>query len=55
MGIHHKDAENDTVEVSAGTEILKPPDEPESPRPKEKPRRASYLWATPKGAVQTTC
>ena len=45
MGIHDEGAENDTVEVSAGTGIPKPPNEPESARLKVKPRRASYLWA----------
>jgi hypothetical protein len=36
MGIHDQAAEDDTPE---------PPDETEFPKPKEKPRRASYLWA----------
>jgi hypothetical protein len=36
MGIHDQAAEDDSTE---------PPDEPESHQPKEKTRRASYLWA----------
>jgi hypothetical protein len=36
MGIHDQAAEDDSPE---------PPDEPKSPQPREKPRRASYLWA----------
>ena len=36
MGIHDQSAEEDTPE---------PPDEPKSPKPKEKLRRASYMWA----------
>ena len=36
MGIHDQAAANDTPET---------PDVTESPKPKEKPRRASYLWA----------
>ena len=45
MGIHDEGTENDAVEVRAGTGVPKPPDQTESPRPMEKPRRASYLWA----------
>ena len=45
MGIDDQTAEIDTLEPNTGTVTTRPPDEPESPQPKEKPRRASYLWA----------
>ena len=47
MGIVGEGEEKDTVEASAGAciEIQKLPNEAESRKRKEKPRRDSYLWA----------
>jgi hypothetical protein len=45
MGIHDQAAETDTPEPNEDTGVPKTPDETESPQPKEKTRRASYLWA----------
>ena len=45
MGIHDEAAERDTPGPNANAGVPMPPDEPKSPQPNEKPRRASYLWA----------